>query len=161
MGTAKGRRGKSSEVDYEAEFCKILDELGIGHEKMEDPLRAGFPDRYLGRGLWIEFKRMMYNSTPKNAVGRPRSLDKLMRMSQRRRIPRLVRMGDTVLTGIFLLDTQGTPARLWLGDYSRIATLADDQAVKEAVLFARTSKDSVEGIGGILNGYRAIQRRSG
>lgn len=151
MGRTTGKRKSTKEVDWEAEFCKLLGDLSIKTEKMEDPLRAGTPDRYLGQGRWIEFKRLIYNSAPKRATGRPRSVDRLMRLSQRRRIPSLLAMGDRVWTCIFLLDTADSPARVWFGPWRETQGMGDDVALRDSFLFDRSVEKCIKTVQGVLD----------
>jgi hypothetical protein len=62
------------------------------------PVLPGLPDRYLGKGRWVEFK--VFNEPPLSYSPLEPMLNKALRESQKRIITNLLEMGDEVWIGV-------------------------------------------------------------
>lgn len=123
----RGRVGRPSEGVGERQLGKLLDAIGIFSEHIEG---NGLPDRYIGRGRWIECKAFVF--TRKDYWGRPPKLAKLLRKSQKRKIPKLIENGDEVLVCLFV-HTEDEPTRFMLMSYERFLEINERQVDKEAM----------------------------
>lgn len=140
----KGRVGRPSEGVGERQLGKLLESLGIFSEHIEG---NGLPDRYIGRGRWIECKAFVF--TRKDYWGRPTKLHTLLRGSQKRKIPKLIANGDQIFVCVFV-HTEDEPTRFMIIPYERFLNINERQVDKESMPWRLSNPKVIEYVRTVL-----------
>lgn len=140
----RGRVGRPSEGVGERQLGKLLESIGIFSEHMEG---NGLPDRYIGRGRWIECKAFVF--TRKDYWGRPNKLATLLRGSQKRKIPKLIENGDKVFVCVFV-HTEDEPTRFLIIPYDEFLNINERTVDKTAVIWRLSKPEVIEYVRRVL-----------
>ena len=145
----KGRKGRTKESSSENSFCNAI---GLWSAHVESYHGGGgWPDRYFGGGLWVEFKAFMF--IRKSYKGRPPALHKLVRESQKRRIPELIAQGDRVFVCVFVHTADEPGKRFLIVPYDEFLNLNEREVDERAITWSPTSTEAIEYV------HRTLSRR--